>query len=633
MSQIVFQEVSFAYSSPNLLNQVSLQIQPGDRIGLVGRNGEGKSTLLKLINGEIHPDHGEIAIAPGTRIAELRQDVPVESALTVFEIAAEGLGPIAEAVTIVRSAHGESGTATLHGNLVSDERIRAAEEHLAEENGWTLAEQVENVLREMSLDPDGLFAALSAGLKRRALLARAMVHRPNVLLLDEPTNHLDIDAILWLENWMARFTGTIMFVTHDRQFLTRIATRILELDRGRLFDWTCDYPTFLVRRDELLQAESIANEKFDRKLAEEEVWIRQGIKARRTRNEGRVEALKNMRRERSERRQRQGNAKMTLQNDERSGRVVVQLKDVSHLFGDERVFNPLSTTIFRGDRIGIIGPNGVGKTTLIRIILGQLTPTEGRVKLGTNLSVAVFDQLRSQLDPQETPRECIGNGSDFMEIDGNRRHVMGYLKDFLFNADRAQTRIQFLSGGERNRLLLARVFANPCNMLVLDEPTNDLDAETLDLLEEILSKFSGTLLLVSHDRSFLNNVVTSTLVFEPDGQVGEFDGGYDDWVRQRESGDTAVSESVESPRRLARPRPVARKKLSFKEQKELDSIPEQIQSVESRQSELNQLLADPDFYKQNPDRVAQVTSEAASLEEQLLTLMQRWEALESQSGS
>ena len=639
MTQIQFENVTFAYSAPRLLDDVVLRIAAGERIGLVGRNGEGKSTLMKLISGQIEPDHGSISIAPGTKIAELRQDVPEGADQSVFEVASEGLGPIADDVAIVRSSHQEHGAATLRNQPVSETVVREAETRLADANAWRLAEQVENVLREMALPIDTRFAHLSAGLKRRALLARAMVTRPDVLLLDEPTNHLDIDAILWLENWLARFSGTLLFVTHDRQFLSRLATRILELDRGRIFDWVCDYETFLRRRDELLHAEAVANEKFDRKLAEEETWIRQGIKARRTRNEGRVRALKKMRDERQARRERQGSAKMMVQSEEQSGRVVARLTDVTHAYDDQPVIRDLSTTVFRGDRIGIIGPNGVGKTTLIRILLGDLEPTAGRVKLGTNLTVAVFDQLRSQLDPTQTPRECIGTGSDFIEVNGNRRHVMGYLKDFLFNAERAQTRIQFLSGGERNRLLLARVFSKPFNLLVLDEPTNDLDAETLDLLEEILAEYAGTLLLVSHDRAFLNNVVTSTLVFEGEGQVREYDGGYDDWLRQRKPVEEPQSSATEqkspakklSSESAAAPPSNDKKKLTFREKRELEELPERIESLESRQAELTATLADPDFYKQPQEQIADVSNEAASLEEELLTLMERWEELEARA--
>lgn len=636
MSQITLQDVTFAWSSPNLLDHVSLQITPGERIGLVGRNGEGKSTLLKLLLGELEPDTGEISISPGTKIAELRQDVPTESDRTIFEIAAEGLGDIGHDVTLVREAHRQD--ATQHP---SDEAaIRDAEHRIAEARAWNAAEQVENLLREMGLNPDGLFGELSAGLKRRTLLARAMARQPDVLLLDEPTNHLDIDAIVWLENWLSRFSGTLLFITHDRQFLTRVARRILELDRGRLFDWSCDYPTFLLRRDQLLEAEALANARFDRKLAEEEVWIRQGIKARRTRNEGRVRALKAMRMERQQRRQQQGQAKLRVQTDARSGQRVARLKDVSHHFNGVPVISHLTTDINRGDRIGIIGPNGAGKTTLIRILLGDLTPTSGTVQLGTNLSIAAYDQLRSELNPEQTPFDFIANGSDYVEINGARRHVMGYLKDFLFDADRARTRIQFLSGGERNRLMLARVFANPCNILVLDEPTNDLDAETLELLEEVLAEFQGTLLLVSHDRAFLNNVVTSTLVFEGNGVVREYDGGYDDWLRQRKPDSASSAESPatepaatpvssETPPGTRNSSTASAKRLSSHEERELDAIPERIEQLEVRQAELNQLLASPDFYKRSPDEIAKVTTESAGIEEQLAVLMTRWEELDA----
>lgn len=500
----------------------------------------------------------------------------------------------------------------------------------------------------MSLDPDQTFDSLSAGKKRRVLLARALVTEPDVLLLDEPTNHLDIDSILWLQDFLSRYTGTLIFVTHDRAFLQALANRIIEVDRGRLFDWTCDYATFLTRRDAMLEAEEQQQALFDKKLAEEEKWIRQGIKARRTRNEGRVRALKELREVRAQRRDKVGKAKMQLQEAERSGMLVSKADNVSFAYDEQPIIRDLSTTVFRGDRIGLIGPNGVGKTTLLKVLLGELKPQSGNVRVGTNTSVAYFDQLRAQLDEEKSVRENIGDGSDFVLINGQRKHVVGYLQDFLFSPERVQTRVSFLSGGERNRLLLARLFTKPANVLVLDEPTNDLDAETLELLEELLANFSGTLLIVSHDRAFLNNVATSTFVFEGNGVIREFDGGYDDWLRQKsdtnqQAAATAKAEqkyqasgSAESSTDNSSPtnsKPASKpRRLSFKEQRELETLPKRIEEIENRQKELHALMADPSFYQKSREEIAAATDELEQLEEELLEKFDRWESLESHTA-
>ncbi|MEZ6132209.1 MAG: ATP-binding cassette domain-containing protein [Planctomycetaceae bacterium] len=644
MALLSLTNLTFTYAHPVLLDDVTLHVERGERIGLVGRNGAGKSTLLKLINGELKPDDGSIDVGADTVIAKLAQEVPESPGSTAFNMAAAGFGKIGTAVSDYRrlNIQMQSGDAlSPEDQAVYDD----ASHQLADAELWDGGDRLEGLLEEMQLPPDILFDDLSAGMKRRVLLAKAMIQRPDILLLDEPTNHLDISSIIWLQNYLERFAGTLIFITHDRVFLQEIANRIIEVDRGRLFDWTCDYATFLKRRDDLLAAEETAQAHFDRKLAEEEKWIRQGIKARRTRNEGRVRALKKMRQERAERRQKTGTAKINVQEAERSGRLVAKVENISHSFGGPPLIRDFSTTVLRGDRIGLIGPNGVGKSTLLKILLGELKPESGTVKLGTNLSVAYFDQLRDQLDPTTNARENVGEGKDELLINGRKRHVMGYLADFLFEPDRAHTRVEFLSGGERNRLLLAKLFSKPANVLVMDEPTNDLDAETLDLLEETLAEFTGTLLLVSHDRAFLNNVVTSTIVFEGDGQVEEYDGGYDDWLRQTKgrpasavpaSGSSsagAASSGAARPTSASERTPqgaaVKTRKLSYKEQRELDELPARIDDLERRQAEYAALMADPEFYKQDGRVVADVQAEAESVARELDVCFKRWELLDA----
>jgi ATP-binding cassette subfamily F protein uup len=638
MPLLSLNNLSFTYASPTLLDHVTLHIERGERVGLVGRNGAGKSTLMKLIAGQIRPDDGSVDLQPRAVIAQLSQDVPTEDQKTAFEVAADGYGPVGAAVAASRRLNYRMQS----GEILTDAEQRIyddASHQLADAELWTGADELEALLNEMQLPADVPFASLSAGMKRRVLLAGAMIRKPDVLLLDEPTNHLDIESIIWLQGYLSRFDGTLIFVTHDRVFLQQLATRIVEVDRGRLFDWTCDYNTFLVRRDQLLAAEAIENAQFDRKLAEEEKWIRQGVKARRTRNEGRVRALKKMREERRQRREKVGTAKMKLQEAERSGQIVARLENVSHSFGDHCVIRDFTTTVFRGDRIGIIGPNGAGKSTLLRILLGQLVPQEGKVRQGTNLAVAYFDQLRDQLDENKTARENLSDGTDFLLINGQKRHIVGFLQDFLFTPDRAQTLVKFLSGGERNRLLLARMMSNPANCLVMDEPTNDLDAETLELLEEILPDFPGTILLVSHDRAFLNNLVSSTIVFEGDGQLTEYDGGYDDWQRQKQARLEALSSSGgrpagagSSPRELEKAAVTApqlkARKLSFKEQRELESLTRKIADLETEQKKLNEQMADPDLYQNDRGRIAEIGKRLQAIETELLQSLERWEQLE-----
>jgi ATP-binding cassette subfamily F protein uup len=605
MPLVSINELTVGFRGPALLDQVSAQVEHGQKIGLLGRNGSGKTTFLKILAGELPPDHGEISFAPGAKVAMLGQEVPQDIAGPVREIIAAGLGP-------------------------------AAEDH---EHAWQAERRVAQLITEMNLPGDGNFAALSSGMKRRVLLARALVSSPDLLLLDEPTNHLDIDAIAWLEDFLLRWPGTLMFVTHDRMFLRKLASRILEVDRGRLFDWSCDYDTFLVRKEQALAAEEKQDALFDKRLAAEEVWIRQGIKARRTRNEGRVRALEQMRRDRSQRRSAVGKVSMAIQEGERSGMLVAEVDDVSFSYGERPIVQNFSTSIMRGDKIGIVGPNGAGKTTLLRILLGQLAPQTGRVRLGTNLQVAYFDQLRGQLDEEQSVQHNVGDGYETIQFAGRPRHIIGYLKDFLFEPDRARTLVKFLSGGERNRVLLAKLFAKPANVIVLDEPTNDLDAETLEILEDLLVEFAGTVLLVSHDRAFLNNVVTSLIVFEG-GNVREYVGGYDDWIRQR----AAQAEDLKSAKNARKPEraqtreaaPASRagaaatkpRRLSFKEKQELQSLPKLIEQREAELRELHEAMARPDFYQQPGPEIAARQNRLKLISSELETAYQRWEELE-----
>jgi ATP-binding cassette subfamily F protein uup len=629
-----------SFGGPLLLDNIGFQIEPGQRVCIVGRNGEGKSTLLRLLSGDLTPDSGEIARSVGLRVARLSQKVPEALSGTVYEVATQGLGEAGRAMA-------EHHRAQTTGDAALLEKAQAA---LTELNAWADLADVDTAVSRLSLDPDARFEDLSGGLKRRALLARALVGEPDVLLLDEPTNHLDIDSIAWLEDFLLRHVKTLIFITHDRMFLRRIATRIIELDRGKLADWTCDYDTFLTRKEAQLASEEKTWSEFDKKLAREEVWVRQGIKARRTRNEGRVRELVKLREERAKRRERSGNAKIVVQDAERSGRLVIEAQGLGHQWpgAAEPVFEGLDLTIMRGDKIGLIGPNGAGKTTLIQILLGKLKPSSGTVRLGTNLEVAYFDQHREELDPDQSVRLSVAEGSDQVTIGGRTRHVMGYLKDFLFSSERANSPVRVLSGGERNRLLLARLFTRPCNVLVMDEPTNDLDAETLELLEDRLLEYPGTLILVSHDRAFLNNVVTSTLAFEGHGVVREYVGGFDDWLRQRpqETEDKAAAEKAKpqlKPSAVATATPSATggatgkpRKLSFKEQRELDALreelaafPERIEILEKNIAQTGQSLADPELYKKAPKALTAMRNELTAMEAELEAAFARWEEAEA----
>jgi ABC transport system ATP-binding/permease protein len=551
------------------------------------------------------------------------QEVPSGGDHTVFDEVAAGMG--SQGVLVARTLHLTSLVRSVQRE--TQEELDRLHLELDGETAWKIQRQIETTIDRMELDPSARFESLSSGMKRRVLLAQTLVSQPDFLLLDEPTNHLDVESITWLEDFLLRDARTLIFVTHDRVFLQRLATRIVEVERARLFDWTCDYATFLSRKEAALEAEAQQEALFDKKLAQEEVWIRQGIKARRTRNEGRVRALEEMREERRKRRTQMGNVRLQAQDAERSGNVVLAAKGIGHSFGGPPVLDDLTTTIYRGDKVGILGPNGCGKTTLLRILLGELAPQSGTVRVGTNMQVSYFDQLREQLNEEKSAMENVADGSDKVLINGRPRHVLGYLHDFLFSGERARSLVRYLSGGERNRLLLARMFTRPANLLVLDEPTNDLDAETLELLESLLVEFPGTILLVSHDRAFLNNVVTSTLVFEGDGHFKEYVGGYDDWVRQRRPEAGLDAEAASAKPEPASPQRERARKLSYKEERELDGLPQLIETLEGEQSELHRKLADPNFYRSAGAEAGKVTARLEELQQKVQAAYARWEAL------
>ncbi len=644
MPLVSLRSVTLSYGHPPLLEGVSFELERGERVCLIGRNGTGKSTLLRLLAGEVQPDSGEVWVREGATIARLTQEVPEGTTGRVFDLVAAGLGELGDLVSEyhdlshrlhlpgVGDAQGEADAPELLKHLARvQHRLEGA-------GGWEIEQRTERTLSRLDLDPEADFASLSGGLQRRVLLARALVREPDLLLLDEPTNHLDIQAIDWLEGFLPEFPGAILFVTHDRLFLRKLATRILELDRGRLTDWPGDYANYLRRREERLHAEDVANARFDRKLSEEEVWIRQGIKARRTRNEGRVRALKTLREERRERREQMGKVRLRLGETERSGKLVVEAEGVTYAWDGAPVVRDLNTLILRGDKVGIMGPNGAGKTTLLKLLLGQLEPDTGRIRLGTNLQVAYFDQLRAQLDEDKTVLDNVAGGSDRVTIDGRARHVLSYLKDFLFSPERVRQPVRALSGGERNRLLLARLFTQPANLLVMDEPTNDLDTETLELLEELLLEFQGTLLLVSHDRALLDAVVTSTLVFEGDGKVREYVGGYEDWRRQRPEPEPDKARSPRPAKQVpaaaeAKPRPLPRRdKLGYKDQRELEALPARIEDLEAAVAGIHGRMADPAFYQGSGTEISVIRDRLGALEAELAAAYARWEALEALTG-
>jgi len=623
MALINLRNISLAFGGPPLLEDISLRIDKGERICLLGRNGSGKSTLLKVIAGEVQEDAGIIDRQQGLRVARLEQDVPRNLQGTIYEVTAQGL---AETGALLVRYHDLTRRAD-NGEAGLECHLAEIHQKLESCDGWSHQQRIEQVLSRLKLPADLPVSSLSGGILRRVLLARALAVDPDILLLDEPTNHLDIESITWLEDFLQRHHLTLVFVTHDRAFLRSLATRIIEIDRARLFDFACDYDTFLQRKDELLNAEAQEYARIDKKMAEEEVWIRKGIKARRTRNEGRVRALKKMREEFRQRRERTGTARLNLHEAERSGKLVAEVKGLSFAFGKMPLVRDFSTTVLRGDRIGIIGPNGIGKTTLLKLILGELKPQQGEVRLGTNLHTLYFDQMREQLDPDLTVQQNLAGDQDSVVINGKARHVIGYLQDFLFTPDRARSPVRILSGGERNRLLLARLFTREANVLVLDEPTNDLDLETLDLLEELLADFKGTLFLVSHDRAFLNRVVTSTIAFEGDGQVREYVGGYDDWLQQRQA--TVLEPTKEKPVNRGKPKKDRPRKLTFKEKNELNGLPLRIEALETEVAELHEKIANPEFYRTAGPAVAAVNARLEEIERQLATTYRRWEELDA----
>ena len=616
--------LSLNLGSTVLLDKVELSLERGERLCLVGRNGTGKSTLMKVIAGSVAADSGDIVRAQGLRVAQLPQDVPQGLAGSVYEVAAAGLG---EAGRLVAEYH-----RLLHDAPDDMKALGRVQSALETHDGWSLDSRVQAVLTRLELDGDAAFASLSGGLKRRALLAQALVAEPDLLLLDEPTNHLDIGSIAWLEEFLLGWNGTLLFVTHDRAFLRRLATRIVELDRGLLRSWPGSYDDYLRRKDEALRAEAQQDALFDKRLAQEEAWIRKGIEARRTRNQGRVERLYQLRRDDQARRRLPGQVKLALQEAERSGKLVVEAEGVNFSRGERQLVRNFSTTILRGDKIGIIGPNGAGKTTLLNLLLGKLAPDSGSLRHGTRLQVAYFDQLRAALDENKPVYENIGDGKEFVEIDGSRVHVMSYLQNFLFTPDRARSPVKALSGGERSRLLLARLFAQASNLLVLDEPTNDLDVETLDLLEERLSEYTGTVLMVSHDREFLDNVVTRCFAFEGNGRIGEYVGGYQDWLRQRPEAPAPRAESKPAAAPAGAKAPAAKPavKLGYKEQRELASLPGLIEKLEAEQAELSGQLGDGSIYQRDRNAALKVQERLGAIAEELAAAYARWEALESQ---
>lgn len=628
MPLITLQNVDFSVGGPLLLEKAELSIEPGERIALIGRNGAGKSTLLKLLSGDHKPDDGEVRVQQGVRITRLEQEVPHGAAGSVFDVVADGLGELGQWL------------AEFHHLSMADEfdgdALSAVQAKIDAANGWGLDQRVSETLTKLDLDGEAEFARLSGGMKRRVLLGRALVSSPDLLLLDEPTNHLDIEAIDWLEMFLKNWNGSVVFVTHDRRFLRALATRIVEIDRGQVTSWPGDWANYERRREERLNAQAQENARFDKLLAQEEIWIRQGIKARRTRDEGRVRRLKAMRNDRSQRRELGGNVRMEAAQAENSGKKVIDVKDISFAFGARTMVKDFETVILRGDRIGLIGPNGSGKTTLLKLLLGDLQPQSGEVRAGTNLQIAYFDQYRSVLREDWTAIENVAEGRDFIEVNGKRKHVHAYLQDFLFTPERARAPITRLSGGERNRLLLAKLFAQPSNLLVMDEPTNDLDVETLELLEELLGDYAGTLLLVSHDRDFLDNVVTSTMVMEGDGVVGEYVGGYSDWQRQaaRAAAVAAAAPVVAAkPTATAAATPAepaaAKRKLSYKDARELEQLPLKIETLEKDVEGLTAAMNDPAFYQRSAADMAAHNAKLAKVQADLDAAYARWEELDA----
>lgn len=630
MALIGMQGVSWGFGGTPLFEDINLQIEKGERVCLLGRNGLGKSTLLGIFTGEIVPDSGEVWKSPGIKISYLAQDVPAGQCDRVFDIVASGHGDLGQSIIGYRAA---TENPEYNSKTTAEEHVRLLQHELDEKGGWALLNRTEKLLSLAGLDPEADFSNLSAGMKRRVLFVRAVVSEPDLLLLDEPTNHLDMQSISWMEDFILQNIKTLVFVTHDRAFLKRIATRIVELDMGRVVSYSCDYSTYIQRRQAFYAAEEKSQAEFDKKLSAEEAWLRQGVKARRARNEGRVRALLKMRQQHRNRRRPVGNVNFQVDDSPQTGKMVIEARNITCTYGQKQIVSGFSTRIARGDRIGIIGPNGIGKSTLLNIFLKKTEPDTGEVRHGTGLMIASFDQLRKNLDENATVAQNIGDGNSYISVNGRKRHVIGYLKDFLFSPERSQTPVYILSGGEKNRLLLARLFARPANVLVLDEPTNDLDIETLELLEEMLFEFKGTVLLVSHDREFLNNVVTSTIVFEKPGYLVEYAGGYDDWLIQQKP----APEEKQVPKPQKKPKPSAKsgqkskasQKLTFKEKQELEGLYEKIETLENKHEHLCASMADPEFYKKTSEEISEAKNRLSALEKEIHKAHKRWEVLEA----
>ncbi len=625
MSLLTLRNIQHGFGGAPLIDGVDCHFEKAERVCLIGRNGEGKSTLLKIISGEIIADSGERQLNKKTKLARLEQEVPHDLKGSIFSVVANGLKEVGH---FIAKYHEISHQVALDPSEKNLNNLAVAQQKLEDVDGWSLTQQVELILSQLNLDPEAEFSALSGGMKRRVLLAQALVVMPDILLLDEPTNHLDVESIQFLETFFLNWKGTLIFITHDRQFLRQLATRIIELDRGQLTDWPGDYDNFLRRREERWHAEELEHARFDKKLKQEEIWIRQGIKARRTRNEGRVRALEKMREQYQERRVQKGNVKMQLQEANQSGKIVIEVDDLSFGWDDEVLVEHFSTVIMRRDRIGLIGPNGIGKSTFLNLVLGKIEPQKGTVKMGTTLKIAYYDQLRHNLDETKTVVESVGEGSDFIEVQGKSKHVIGYLQDFLFSPERARQPIKSLSGGERNRLLLAKLFAKPANLLVMDEPTNDLDVETLELLEELLMDYQGTLLLVSHDRAFLDNVVTSVIAFEGHGNIKRYVGGYSDWKKYTDKPPEASKKPKKSKNKVQSNTNKKITQLSYSEQIELAALPEKIEQQEALIDKIQTQLANPKLYNSEPEKLKELTQELKIQEEILEHAYERWDKLE-----
>ena len=627
MALITLQDIYLSYGQPALIDNINLSIERGERVCLIGRNGAGKSTLLNILTGKIIPDDGIVKYTDGVKIAQLEQAVPQDTKGSVFDVIAQGLGNEGR---LAQSYHHLSTEVAHHPTNKNMAELEACQAELDRVDGWDVNSRVEAIITKMGLDANTDIADLSGGYKRRVLLARALVSDPDLLVLDEPTNHLDIEAIQWLESFLKKWEAALLFISHDREFMDNLATRFIEIDRGKIMEFNCNYNSYLKRKKDMLETEDKHNALFDKRLSQEEAWIREGIKARRTRNEGRVRALEAMRVEFSDRRKHQGKAKLNVVQAEKSGKIVVEARDLNFVFeGDPEkkpVVKDFSALIQRGDKIGLIGGNGSGKTTLIKLLQGELAPSTGKIKIGTNLNIAYFDQYRSALNEEKTVQDNVSGGRDMLDIGGKSRHVVSYLRDFLFAPERCRQPVKILSGGERNRLLLAKLFTQPSNMLILDEPTNDLDIDTLDLLEELLIDYKGTIILVSHDRAFINNVVTSTLAFEGKGTFNHYVGGYNDWLRQR----TKQLNQTRKPKKTDTKIKKKATKLAYKDQRELDLLPGQIEKLETDIGEISQQMSKPDFFKGAREQVQKTEERLSELQNQLSHCYERWEILENQ---